>query len=467
MNKNRDLILNGNISKVLFKLSLPIMVGNLIQTLYQLTDAYWVGKLGTEEFAATVFVWPIVFVMMSFGIGMNIAGTAIISQYIGADNTKDAKKVAGQIVAFSFVFSLVLAVVGYVSSPTILRLLGAEGAMFTHANTYLRIVFTGMPTMFVFFAYQCVKQGQGDTLTPMILSGISVFSNMILDPIFILDGFGGLGLGLGVAGAAWATVISRAIIAVYGVYILFFKEKLMPLKLSDLKLNIPVMKSIIKVGLPSSFGQSMEGLGFMFLNAFILSYGDSTITAFGIGNKINSLVLMPAMGIGSALAMVIGQNIGADNMKRVKEAFRSSIMISCSILMFGGLIIFSAAPYVVGIFTEDPEVLEQGVYYLKLISITIPLMGIFQSFIGTFQGAGKTTWVMLITAGRLWAVRLPLIWYFAKFTSYGEKTVWYSMVVSNLITCIVGYAFYLNKGWQKKIIEENNDPDKTERLQAS
>lgn len=136
-------------------------------------------------------------------------------------------------------------------------------------------------------------------------------------------------------------------------------------------------------------------------------------------------------------------------------------MISCSILMTGGLVIFLLAPHVIGIFTDDPLVLEQGVYYLKVISITIPLMGIFQTFIGTFQGAGKTFWVMLITSGRLWAVRLPLVLYFLRYTNYGEKTVWYSMVFSNVITCMVAYGFYLTGKWQERIIEDKEpEPDK-------
>lgn len=471
MTNNRDLILKGSIPKVLIKLSLPIMVGNLMQTLYQLADAYWVGKIGTDALSATFLVWPIIFVLMSFGIGINIAGTALISQYIGANKEKDAKVVAGQLVSFALIFSVFLAVVGTLLSPYILKLMGAEGDLFNHSNTYLRIIFGGMPTMFVFFAYQCIKQGQGDTLSPMILSGISVVANIVIDPIFILDSITLFGrtiplLGYGVAGAAWATVLSRAVIAIIGLYILFFKEKMLPLKLIDLRMNWSVMRKILKVGLPSSFGQSMEGLGFAFLNSFILAFGTHTMTAFGIGNNINSLVLMPAMGIGQALATVIGQNLGADNISRAKEALRSGIIISCTILFAGGLLLFSIAPTVVGLFTDDPLVLGQGVYYLKLISITIPLMGIFQAFIGTFQGAGKTQAVMWITMGRLWFLRLPMIVIVSHFTNLGSESVWYSMVLSNLITCIVAYLYYRTGRWQVKIIEKNKYEEDVEQLPA-
>lgn len=461
MTNNRELILKGSIPKALIKLSLPIMMGNFIQTLYQLADAYWVGKIGATELSATFLVWPIIFVMMSFGIGIGIAGTALISQYIGAKNEKSAKVVAGQLVSFSLVFSVILAVVGTALSPYILRLMGTEGDLFIHANTYLSIIFAGMPTMFVFFAYQCIKQGQGDTLSPMILSGISVVANIVIDPIFILDSIT-IGdrtislLGYGVAGAAWATVLTRAIIAITGLYILFFKEKVLPLKLVDLRLNLQFMSKLLKVGIPSSIGQSMEGLGFTVLNSSILAFGVPTMTAFGIGNNINSLVLMPAMGIGQALATVIGQNLGANNIKRAKEALKSGIIISCTILFAGGLIIFSIADTVVTLFNNDPQVLKEGVYYLRLISITIPLMGIFQAFVGTFQGAGKTKAVMWITGGRLWLLRLPMIVVASRFTNLGSESVWYAMVLSNLITCVVAYLYYRTGQWQEKIIEKND-----------
>lgn len=453
--KNREAILSGNINKVLLTLSLPIMLGNVIQTIYQVTDMYWVSRLadGDNALGAISFIWPVIFVMLSFGIGINIAGTSMISQYVGMNKQNEARSVAGQLISFSLLFSLVLGIIGALYSKDILYLIGARNEILEYGSLYLGITFSTMPVMFLFFAYQSIRQGQGDTMTPMILLGSSVVLNIILDPILMFT------LNMGVAGAAWATVISRALSTVVGVYLLFFSSNGIKLRLSDLSLNLPVLKDIVRIGMPSALGQSIDGLGFMVMNIFVLSFGAYTMTAFAIGNKINSLILMPAMGIGGALATVIGQNVGAGQTERASKAVYASMKLSVLILSLGGAVIILFAPQVVGIFTDDPVVSAQAIFYLRLITAAIPLMGIFQSLVGCFQGAGHTMTVMFVTTSRLWAMRIPLIILLKHFTPLAEHSIWYSMVISNLLTCILAYVIFLRGSWKKKTVKEQTDPE--------
>lgn len=452
-NMRREEILYGDIKPILIKLALPIILGNAIQTVYQITDMFWVSRLSDGDLAVASinFVWPVIFVMISFGIGMNIAGISIISQFIGLNKTRQASMVAGQLVSFSLVFSVVLAFVGLLRGQWLLELLGAEGAILNNSWTFLRIIFAGAPMMFVFFAFQSIKQGQGDTTTPMLLAGSSVILNIILDPIFMFT------FNMGIAGAAYATVVSRTLASLAGCYLLFFHTRGIKLKVADLHFNAEVLKKIIRVGLPSAFGNSIEGIGFMILNSFVLAFGAHTLTAFGIGNRINSLILMPAMGIGAALATVIGQNLGAGQKQRAVTAFKASIKLSVTILTIGGFIIFLISERIIGIFTTNPLVLEQGTFFLKLISLSLPLMGIFQSFIGTFQGAGHTVTSMLITSGRLWGLRIPLIILLRNFTALEEKSIWVAMVVSNFIICIIAYFVFATGRWQNPIVDEKED----------
>ncbi len=461
VNRNQQMILQGNIRKALIALALPVVLGNAIQTLYQVADMYWVSRLadGDSAVAAINFVWPMIFVTMAFGIGMNIAGTSIVSQFVGMKNENAAKKVAGQLVSFSFLFSLALGLVGVMWGRDILALMGADGAMLDYGWQFISIIFAGMPTMFVFFAFQSIKQGQGDTLTPMLLGGGSVLLNIILDPIFMFT------LDMGMAGAAWATVVSRALATVAGMYLLFFTNNGIRPQFGDLRFNPKVLKTIIRVGLPAGVGHSVEGFGFMLLNVFVLSFGSVTIAAFGIGNKMNSLVLMPAMGLGAALAAVVGQNLGADQVDRAVQAVKESIKLSVALLAVGGLALFPLAPMLVGIFTDSQVVLDQGVYYLRLIGLSLPLMGVFQSFVGAFQGAGHTVKAMLITTGRLWALRIPLVLLLKNFTPLAERSVWFAMVGSNLIICIVAFAVFAQGGWKQKVV--SREEDYTEELEVS
>jgi len=450
---SRDTILHGDIRKALLALSLPVILANAIQTLYGVADMYWVSRLadGDAAIGAINFVGPVINTAMAFGIGMNIAGTSLISQFIGLGKLREAKKTAGQLVSFSLLFSVALAVLGLLFGRQLLVLLGAEGSILEYGWTYLSITFLGGPTMFVFFAFQSIKQGQGDTLTPMVLAGASVLLNIVLDPLFMFT------FGMGVAGAAWATVTARALSTVAGMWLLFFTDNGLRLSVSDLRFIRKLMAKIVKVGLPAGFGQSVTGLGFMIMNVFVLSFGEHTIAAFGIGNQINSMILMPAMGFGSALAAVVGQNLGAGQVDRAARAVKESILLSVTMMSVGGIAMAFAAPSIVGVFSDNPVVLEQGVFYLRLITLSIPLMGIFQSIVGCFQGAGHTVMAMFITTGRLWAIRIPLILLLKHFTPLAEKSVWFSMVGSNFLTCVAGLILFAMGRWKKPIVDEKED----------
>lgn len=452
-NTNREKILYGNIRTVLLSLALPVMLANAIQTIYGLVDTFWVSKLadGDLAVAAVNFIGPLVGVSMALGIGMNIAGISIISQFIGLGKENEARRVAGQLLSFSFWFSVVLAILALAFGRQILAATGAKGLILEYGWEYLSAIFLGGPTMFVFFAYQSIKQAQGDTLTPMLLSGATVILNIFLDPLFMFT------FNMGVAGAAWATVASRAFSTLAGLYLIFFTNNGLRLRFSDLRFNLKILIKIVKVGLPAGFSQSLEGLGFMIMNIFVLSFGEYSVAAFGIGNRINNLILMPAMGIGAALAAVIGQNLGAGQIDRAVKAVKESLLLSVTVLAVGGLSMFFASPHIVGIFSDDPLVLEQGTYYLRLISLSIPLMGVFQAFVGCFQGSGHTFMAMLVTSGRLWVLRIPLIMIFKYFTPLAEKSVWWAMVVSNLLTCVFAFFLYMTGRWKQRIVSEKED----------
>lgn len=451
--ERKELILNGDIYKVLIMLSLPIMLNNLIQTLYNLADGIWVSKLGSVQFAATSFVWPVNFLFISIGFGLSIAGTSILSQLIGADKYKEANEYANQIIVISMITSVIFAIVGYTISPYVIKLMGATGDLAKYSNIYLRITFLDMPFMFLFFNFNSIMNSQGNTLTPTILSGVSAILNVILDPIFIFT------LDMGIAGAAIATLLSRAMLAMAGVYILIKSSTMVKPRLKDFKFNKDKIKKIISVALPSSIGQSGSALGFMVLNSFIASYGTATMAAFGMVNRITSLIMQPAAGIGASLTSIVGQNIGANQIDRVKEAFRKGLKLTITFGTLGCLLMLWKDNEIINFFMQskdDSEVIAQGITYLKYISLSSPLMGIFSVFQGIFQGSGHTKYSMSMEIGRLWFVRLPMILLFKHFTSIGSEAIWFSMSFSNLIVCLYGFLIYRRNTWQKKVVRLEN-----------
>lgn len=449
MKDKRCFILEGNLYKVIGVLALPIMINNLIQTLYNLVDGLWVSKIGSVEFAATAFVWPVNFLFISIGIGLSIAGTSIISQFIGANRYDEAKKYASQLIVISFLTSLVFMVVGYFLTPFIVRVMGGTGDLAKFSTIYLRINFLDLPFMFLFFNFNSIMNAQGNTVLPTALSGISAIINIVLDPIFIFT------FNMGIAGAAIATLLAKAILAMAGLYILMKKSSKIRPAFRNFKFNKVVIKRILSIAIPSSIGQSGAALGFMVLNGFIVSYGTATLAAFAMVNRITALIMQPAMGVGSALTSIVGQNLGCNKLARAKDAFIASMKLTIGFSAVGVFILLAFDNQIINFFMQskdDMGVISQALTFLQYISWSMPLMGIFSVLQGVFQGSGHTRYSMEMEIGRLWFVRLPMILIFKNFTQIGEVGIWFSMSFSNLIICIFGYMLYRKGAWEKSLI---------------
>lgn len=455
----REMILNGNMYKTILVLSFPIMINNLIQTIYNLVDGIWVSKISSVHFAATAFVFPVMFFFISFGMGLSIAGTSILSQLVGGDKMEEAKEYASQLIVITLLSSIAFTIIGYIISPSIIRLMGGTGEFAEYANIYLRIMFLNIPFMFLFFNVNSLMNSQGDTITPMLLSAGSAIINVVLDPIFIFT------FNWGIAGAAWATVLSRVVLAFVGVGIIFGKKNKIKPSFKAFKFDKEKVKKIVSVGLPISLGQTGASLGFILLNGFIASYGTATLAAFAMVNRITSLVMQPAMGMGVALTSIVGQNIGADQVKRAKEAFQKAFRLSIIIGIVGCVILIAFDTQIINFFMQsddDPSVIQLALTYLIYISLSMPLMGMFSVFKGLFQGSGHTKYSMAMEIGRLWFVRIPMILIFKHFTDLGSAGIWFSMSFSNLVICIYGYIVYRQNKWQEKIVKKEKFIEITE-----
>jgi len=448
--KKRKMILEGNMYKVVILLSLPIMLNNLIQTMYNLTDTYFLSKLGSVEVASMTLAWPVVFLQLALGVGIGIAGTTLISQNIGAEKMDEAKKIAGQLVSFAMGFSVLLSISGIISTPYILKVMGATGDIYTNAYIYLILIVGGAPLMYAAFVYASIKQGEGDTMSPMILSLISVTINIILDPIFIFY------FDLGIKGAALATLLARAIMSFYIVYQLFIKDTPMRLRLKDLKPDFSYIKKLTKLGIPASIGQATIAMGFVVLNSFVNTYGELTLAAFGIGNRITGLIVMPAMGIGGAISTIVGQNIGNNNIKRARESvFKSSILAAIfSIVGTTTLLIWGSN--IIRLFSTNKEIIYLGNDYLKYISLSLIGLAILPIITGALQGAGQTKKAMYISMSRLWVFRLPTLLLLPYFIGKTEYVIWYAIFSSNIITMVVAIYFY-KKSKFKSIVGDTQD----------
>ncbi|MDO5717454.1 MAG: MATE family efflux transporter [Tissierellia bacterium] len=456
--KSNKFIVEGNVFKAIVHLSIPLMVNNLIQTIYNLIDGIWLGRLGATEFASTVFVFHVIFLFIMVGSGIAAAGTSLLSQLLGADKKRETTSYVYQLLAISAILALSVTILGYFSSPLIVKIMGAKNELYEFSSVYLSITFLGYPAVVLPYAMSAIMQSQGDTRSFTLASGIAAIVNIFLDPLFIFETIPGTsikGFNMGVAGAALATIISQYIMLIIGIFIIRNSDSEIKVKIRGQKIQIPKIKKIINIAIPSIVGQTSSSVGFIFLNIFITAYGTTTLAAYGIVNRITSLLMQPTMGIGAAIPAIIGQNMGAKRYDRVRECFKKSHILSFTISVIGAFFMFFGAKHLVSIFVKPDEVMAVmpiAMDYIIYSLFIMPMMGAFSVFQGFFQGTGHTEYGMRMSMYRLWLVRLPLIFAFGKLTNLGSTGIWISMLLSNLFVNLYAYYHYKKDKWCTSII---------------
>ncbi len=451
--KKRNLILHDkNIYKGLLILAIPLMLNNFIKTIHDVIDMYFVSEIpnfSTEAISSISLTFPVVFTFISLGIGLSAAGTALISQQIGSGQFDQARKYASNLVVIALATGLVLNVISYFGAPMIMRFMITESDTYIYTNSvkYLQIRSFELPIVFLFFAFTAIRQSSGDTVTPVIYGVITVVVNIILTPLLVSY------YNLGVPGAAYATLIANVIIMPMGLLQLFKAKTGITIDFKYLRLDSLISSKLIKTAIPASLGQAFTAIGFGIMNGILFTYGKETVAAFSVGNRLSSIILHPVMAIGGVLAAYIGQNIGNQNIPRAKETFRKAMILSVSIMMVGSAAVMGFRGYFAGFFIkDDPVALALTVEYMFYLLIGLPLMAIFQTFLGTFTGTGNTKFTFIISTTRLWILRIPIVLFLKTFTNLGSSGIWYGMLASNVVICIVGIYLYRRIDYKPKIM---------------
>lgn len=450
---NKDLILKGNMLHAILSLAIPVVINSFLQTMYNLTDTYWLGKIGTNELAAINLVTPVQNIIINFGMGITVAGSVLIAQYIGAGEKEDAKSMANQIFACAMCFSLVCAAVVYATTSGIVSWLGADGATFDHACTYLSIVVWDMPFLYMVNIFSAVHQAQGDTVRPMLLNLVGIIVNMILDPLLMI------GLSMGTAGAAGATLLAKMVPAIIAFILLSRRNQDVHLDIKHMRFEWEKIKLILRIGLPTAIGGSTMQLGFLLMSRNVYAYGNQAMAAYGIGNKVNGLITLPSNGIGSAVATIVGQNMGAKQVERAKEGYLLSMKICVGFLFIGGMILSRdfISTSIVSIFSEDPEVIAMAADFLSIMAFWCFTNGVYNASTGLFQGTGHTEVTMTVDATRLWIFRFLTLWFCETVLHMGVRSVWYSVVISNGISSVILFILYKTNIWRKTKIKVGSD----------
>ena len=353
---------------------------------------------------------------------------------------------ASQIFVCAMIFSIICAGVIAIFTPTVVNWLGADEATAKVANVYLRIVILDMPFLYMVNIFAASRQAQGDTVSPMFLNLTGILLNVILDPLLMIV------IHWGAAGAALATVIAKAVPAMISLVILKRDTTGVRIRLKGFRFEKSKMKSILTVGLPTAIGGSTMQLGFLLMSRNVYVYGTGAMAAYGIGNKVNGLITLPSNGIGSAVATIVGQNIGANQIDRAEKGYKIARRVSVIFLFVGGLIL--SRPFlseaIVGLFSTDEEVIAMAADFLSIMALWCFTNGVYNSTSGLFQGSGHTEVTMAVDATRLWVFRFATLYVCEHWLHMGVRSIWYSVVVSNALSSVILYVVYRTGLWKKK-----------------
>ncbi|WP_456368987.1 MATE family efflux transporter [Thermococcus sp.] len=460
----REQILSGPIVKTLILLAYPLIINRLVQVVYNITDTFWLGKLGREELAAPGTAWPLVWFFMSIGMGFATAGFAFVSQYVGAREYDKANRSAGALYSLMMFFAIGVGIFGVVSAPYLLKFMGVSGTIYPYAISYIRVIFAGIPFAFTLFAFNFLLRAIGDTRTPVKINIATVLLNLVLDPLFIF------GVGpfprLGVVGAAIATMFSNSLGSIVGGYLLFTGKVGIHLTPETLKPDVRFYSRIFRIGLPASIGNSTTALGFVILTRVIFTVGglygqingipnfeDVAFATYSITNRLTNFMFAFSDGISMAMGTMVGQAIGARLYDRAREIAEKAMAINFTILGVGTLLFALFRVQIFSFFINDPAIIEESAKVVKYFSASLPFFGVFSAVNNAFQSAGQTKKSMLLGMFRLWGIRLPLSYGLGLLT--GDTTgMWLGMGLSNVLGAVIALAWFLKGSWMRMVIEE-------------
>lgn len=439
---NTDLT-EGKVWKVIVRFALPLLVGNLLQQFYNITDSIIVGQfLGKEALAAVSASFFIYYFIISLVIGVGSGTTVVISQLFGAKQYQKVQLAFSSFFIFMLVGGIILSIAGIIFAEPVFRLTNTPEEVIPQAVAYFRIYIGGTFLFVTFNSIISILRGVGESVRPMLFILITTVLNIAFDLLFILV------FKWGIEGAARATVVSQGIGMCIALAYVNNTHPLLSIKKQDMLFDWKLFKESLKIGLPTSVQQCAIALGLIALLGIVNSFGTNTLTAYGAAGKIDTIITQAVLTLSGALAAFCGQNIGAGRLDRVKKGVQFTMYTNIAL----GLLTF-AAVYLFGnemmrIFTKDIDVVAIGKEYLLIIGGFFIVHGTLNVYNGALRGAGDTLFPMITSLVCLWLIRIPLAYYLSSWL--GRNGIWWAIGISITIGLIVTFVYYKIGFWKRR-----------------
>lgn len=443
MGKTKDMdMTRGPVFRQLTTFAIPVLFGMVFQKVYNFADAYIVGHyLGDEALAAVSICGTVMFMLFSINVGISTGVGVVVSQFFGANKPAEMKKafVASVYVAMGVV--VLATAIGIFTAEPVLGLMQTSDELMPQAKEYLVIIYAGCIGTMLYNFCASVLRAVGNSVVPLVFLIISSVLNIVLDILFVSV------IPMGAAGAALATVVAQF---VSGVLCIIYARRILDfinVKGSEWKPDFPLIKEVLRYGIPAALQMSIISIGDMTLQAVVNTYGTAMVVAYGVCLKVEGVGWEITNAIGMAVGTFTGQNVGAGNLERVKKGVRSAYImniIGCGIF---GIAIVIFAPQIMGAFTETPEAIRLGVEYMRIFAGFFLAGGILVIFQNFLRSVGDVTFTLMMGVSEI-ITRVGFSFLFPAVVGY--IGLWFVSPITWVVAMIVGLARYYSKAWVKK-----------------
>lgn len=415
----------GVIWKQLLLFALPLMAGNVFQILYNTVDSIVVGNfVGKEALAAVGSVGPIINSLIGFFVGLSTGASVVISQAYGAGNAEKVSRTVHTTLVMTLVLCVLFSIVGVAATPTMLRLMSTPEDVFGEASGYLKIYFAGVSGLMIYNMGAGILRAVGDSKRPLYFLIFSACTNTVLDVLFVAK------MNMGIAGAAWATVIAQVLSALLILAVLSRSDGDYRIRLSRLQIDLANLKEIVSLGLPAAIQMVITSFSNVFVQAYINQFGSSVMAGWSAYNKIDQFIMLPMQSVSLAVTTFVGQNYGARRIDRVKKGSGTALRLAMLVTFILMIPVLLFAPMLVELFNHEAEVIGYGAMLLRMLSPFYLVCCINQVYACSLRGLGNTKAPMVIMLG--------------SFVVFRQI---YLFVISRLIGTVRAVAFGYPAGW--------------------
>ena len=441
-------LLKDEVSLLVRKLAVPASVGTLFQTLYTIIDTFYAGKISPEALSALSKSFPIYFLIIATSIGVTVAGTSLIGSSIGEKNEKNVLSYFGNVIIYSIIISVVVSILGFAFGEKIFLLMNSSQEVTILGLEYINVIFLGTILFILVVALNSFLHAEGDTKTYRNVLIFSFFLNIILNPIFI---FGFLFIPpLGITGIGIATLIAQFVSLLVILIKILNNQRIKQITLDHFKAKFFFLKNIFFQSMPITIAIFGYSIAATIVFTYVGLFGEYAVAGYGSATRIEQVVLLPILGINTAIISIIAQNIGAKYYDRVEQSYFTSIKYGLFIMLIAGVVIFISADIVPKFFSSNPEVILHGSMYLKISAFILPAYPIFFLSNGFFMALKKSEKAMVNNIAR--NVIVPVLsFYIAKYLNADFKTFFYIWAIFQWLISLV-LLFYVKYYIKHKLV---------------